>query len=79
MDRVYIGKGQDAESIIQAGDERSKEEIVEELGERAKRDQANYLKAVKKGFVVTDEEIEEGIVLVMLQKLSNIIRYKIIM
>lgn len=50
-----------ADSIIQAGDERSKDEIVEELGERAKRDQANYLKAVKEGFVVTDEEIEEGI------------------
>ncbi len=50
-----------ADAFIQAGDERSKEDIVEGLEERQKRDQANYLKAVEEGFVVTDEEIEKAI------------------
>lgn len=50
-----------ADALVQAGDERSREDIIEALEERQKRDQANYLKAVEEGFVVTDEEIEEAI------------------
>lgn len=50
-----------ADSLIQAGDKRSREEIIEGVERRQKRDRANYLKAVKEGFVVTDEEIEEAI------------------
>lgn len=50
-----------ADWLIQTGDERSKEEIVEELGTDEKREKANYLKAVQEGIVVTDDEIEQGI------------------
>ena len=50
-----------ADSMIQAGDERSREKIIEALAEREQRKQANYLKAIEEGFVVTDEEIEKAI------------------
>lgn len=50
-----------ADSLIAAGDERSKKEIVKDLEVKHKRKRADYLKAVQEGMVVTEDEVEKGI------------------